>query len=231
MRILFSTHLKCQTVLLCSFKFSEAQHLCQKLKTAVLFVLFYKVNTVCLLSSCRNVLNKKKENFRDHLPLQGSVSGLVCLLPLSCLPLSIPWPLPPAFEARRPSLLLPDRIPHILRETGRSPAPSPSRHTICAPAASSKPFTLLTDLQQQKWVLKCKIETTVNSVLCSLLFLKLKQNYFIPRNKKNRLKSVLGGAPQICEDHNSWHQFAWASFGRARPCFSEHGPDLHLMQT
>lgn len=62
--------------------------------------------------------------------------------PLYCLPLSIPWPLP-AFEAWRPSPLLPDRIPHILWKRGRSPALSP-RHKICAPAASSNIFTLLT---------------------------------------------------------------------------------------
>lgn len=105
----------------------------------------------------------KKESLRSHSPLHGSVSGLMYLLPLSCLPLSILWPLPPAFEAGRPSLLLPDRIPHILWETGRSPAPCP-RQKICVAAASSNPFTLLR-LPTTKVLLKVKIETTVNTFL------------------------------------------------------------------
>lgn len=195
----------------------------QKHNISVQRLLFYlyKVNTECLLSSWWDVLNSR--NFRGHLPPQGSVSGLVCLLPLSCPPLSIPWPLPPAFEAGRPSLLLPDRIPHILWETGRNPAPCP-RHKICTPAASSNRFALLADFQKNKNVTLAQKQWTH--------FIRLKQNVLVPRNvnTKTRSKLALGCAPQICEDLNSWHQFAWSSFGRARPCFSEHRPDLHLMQ-
>lgn len=182
---------------------------------------------MCFLSSCWNVPNSR--NLRGHSPLQGSFSGLVCLLPLSCPPLSIPWPLPPAFEAWRPSLLLPDRIPHILWETGRSPASSP-RHKNLRSSSLQQSLYSAHRLPTAKMLLERKTETTANTFL-----IKLQQNYFIPRNvktkKKPGSKSALGSALQICEDLNSWHQFAWASFGRARPCSSEHRPDLHLMQS
>lgn len=105
---------------------SSLQVVSQKLNICVqnkLYVHIYQplheVYTVSLLSSCGNILNSNQRALEVFI---GAVLGLSGASSPSSLPLLISWPLPHGFEAGRPSLLLPDRTPHILWETGRSSA-------------------------------------------------------------------------------------------------------------
>lgn len=123
---------------------------------------------------------------RGHSALQGTDSGLVCLLLLSCLLLSIPGQLPPAFEAPL-CCCCQTGYPTSCERQEEAVLLFPDKK-ICNPTASSKPLTLLTDFQQTLTLNPAKIQNRKNS---EHIFIILKQIYFIPGNIKTDKNQLL----------------------------------------